>query len=55
MLDTHLSSGAGTIGQVVAGVPSGLRTLHEIKNLNGKIDLNNTNPGIQKVTFSNLS
>jgi hypothetical protein len=38
MLHTHLSSGAGTIGQLVDDVPNGLRLIssHEIKKLRRK-------------------
>jgi hypothetical protein len=50
MLHTCLSSWTGTIGQLVADVPSGLSftPLNEIKNIEGKIDLYNSTPDILK-------
>jgi hypothetical protein len=35
MLDTHLSSGVGTVGQLVADVPSGLSLTPSHENLGG--------------------
>jgi hypothetical protein len=43
MSHIHLSSGAGTIGQLVAGIPSGLSLTphHEKKILQGSFNSNN--------------